>query len=120
MCRVDQSATGYGSTSDQHELVREAFYPDVGHLFPGAWPYSMVVTLAPNGTLPPHKDGPLKTGCQRYHLVLQTNENVWQLHDGDWQQLEAGGIYELDQTKIHAAVNWGDKARVHLVMDVMA
>lgn len=115
--QYDVAPSGYGSTSDRHELVREVFYPYAGLLFPREWVYSMVTVVAPGGLLPPHKDGALPDGLQRYHVILQTNPLSWNFHDGDWQQLEVGGVYTLDQTKLHAAVNWGEAPRYHLVID---
>lgn len=115
--RLDLSATGYGSTSERPDLVRESFYPDVGDLFPGAWSYAMLVALFPGGSLPPHRDGQLAAGSRRFHLVLQTDEYAWCMHDGAWQQPEAGGIYTMDPSRIHAAINWGAVPRIHLVID---
>ena len=117
---LDQAATGYGSTSDRHALVLGVFSPEMGHIFPGVWPYSMVVVVMVNGSIPPHRDAPLRRGFQRYHIVLQTNENCWNYHAGEWAQLEEGGIYTMDCTKTHAAINWGAEPRVHLVIDAAA
>ena len=55
----------------------------------------------------------------RYNVVLQTNQRCWNFHDGDWQQLELGGIYTMDASKEHASINWGDTERVHLVLDIV-
>lgn len=115
--QLDMSPLGYGSTSDRTSQVREMFYPYIGKILGGDWEYTMLTVVSPNGSIPPHKDGPLKKGVQRYHLVLQTNENAWNYHDGEWDRLEVGGIYLLDQTKVHGAINWGDKPRIHLVID---
>lgn len=112
---LDHSPQGYGSTSDRYEKVREV-YIEFHDLFPREWPYSMVTVIEPNGTIPPHHDAPLTGNLKRYHIVLQSI-NSWSFHDGVWSQLEEGGIYTMDCCKIHAAVNWGDKPRVHLVID---
>jgi hypothetical protein len=40
------------------------------------------------------------------------------MHDGNCQQLEAGGIYEMDEKLIHAAMNWGNDIRMHFVIDI--
>lgn len=115
--QLDVSPLGYGSTSDRFEQVRAKFYPYVEAVLGGEWLYSMVTVIQTNGSIPPHKDAPLRGRFQRYHLVLQTNENAWNYHDGDWDRLEVGGIYLLDQTKVHGAINWGAKPRIHLVVD---
>ena len=114
---LDASGTGYGSTSDRFLHLRELYYNDLAALFPGDWPYSMLAVVFANGTIPPHKDGPLAKDYQRYHLVLQSNPNAWSFHDGVWQQLKENGIYVMDCTQYHAAVNWGAEPRVHLVID---
>lgn len=115
--QLDLSPSGYGSTSDRFKEVRTGFYEALRALFPGAWPYSMIVTVFPNGAIPPHRDGPLNEGFERHHLILQTNPDCWSFHDGDWQQLERGGIYTMDCTRQHAALNWGESDRIHLVID---
>ena len=114
---MQASATGYEATSDQTELLRDSFYPFVGHLFPGPWKFAMVVLVKTHGHLPVHRDGAMPTGVTRYHLVLQTNPRCWYFHDGAWEQLEVGGIYELDPTLEHGAINWGAEPRIHLVID---
>lgn len=111
------SPTGYGSTSDRIANVREVFRPFVRDLFPSEWAYTMLAVVFPNGSIPPHKDGPLKIGFKRYHLILQTNEHSWNMHDGEWQQFEEGGVYTMECTDTHAAVNWGAEPRIHLVID---
>ena len=115
--RLDESNQGYGSTSDRPREVEETLRPLLGSMFPNPWSYVMVVSVKTNGTLPPHADGALTAGTTRYHVVLQTNPLAWCLHDEVWQQLAQGGIYTMDCSKVHAAVNWGPEPRVHLVID---
>ena len=61
----------------------------------------------------------MRADADRFHLVIQTNPDCWMLHDGQWQQLEPGGIYTLDPLIPHASVNWGNEPRVHFVVDVL-
>lgn len=114
---LDKSSSGYGSTSDRPERVRETFYPFVSDLFPGNWSYSMLVSLDPGGSLPPHRDAPLIQGIKRFHLILQSNEYTWTMHDFEWQQLEVGNIYTMNPNCLHASINWGHCSRIHLVVD---
>jgi aspartyl/asparaginyl beta-hydroxylase (cupin superfamily) len=79
----------------------------------------MLVVLRPGGNIGMHVDVPEAEGLTRYHLVLSTNDRCWSYHDGDWQQLESGGIYTVDPTRLHASINWGESMRVHLVADVV-
>lgn len=110
------SSTGYEATSDQTALLYEAFKDDLSQ-FPGPWEFSMIVLVNTHGHLPVHADGAMPAGVRRYHLVLQTNPRCWYFHDGEWERLEAGGIYELDPTRDHGAINWGPEPRIHLVID---
>lgn len=112
------SETGYESTSDQWEKVRDVYQCEVSGLLSGRWVYAMVVVLSPGGYLPPHCDGAPPAGVTRYHLVLQTNDDAWCYHDRGWERLSVGYIYRLDATKRHGAVNWGEVDRIHLVMDI--
>ena len=117
---LDHSSTGYGSTSDRHEKVFMAIGEFLQNPFPGLWDYAMVTHIYHNGVLPPHRDGALKPGLTRHHLVLQTNPQAWSYHDGSWQNLFAGGIYVMDPSCLHAAVNFGDRTRIHLVVDCVS
>jgi hypothetical protein len=75
-----------------------------------------VVALYPSSQLVAHSDPPV-TGT-RYHVPLVVNNGCWSFHDGTWQQLEVGTVYEMDPTKLHGAVNWGTEVRLHLIVDV--
>jgi hypothetical protein len=80
----------------------------------------MLVALRPwGGNTPMHVDELEREGLARYHLVLQTNDRCWNFHDGDWQQLELGGVYTIDVSRNHASINWGATLRVHLVVDAL-
>ena len=57
---------------------------------------------------------------RRYHIPLQINPGCWVFSDCVWQQLELGVVYEMDPTKPHGAVNWGDTVRLHLLIDRVA
>lgn len=115
---VFDEGLGYASTSDRWREVERLYKPDLPEAFQGEWLYAMLTVVHPNGTLPPHSDGALPSGIHRFHIVLQTNLDAWCLHDGKWEQLEEGYVYELDATKRHGAINWGAEDRVHLVMDI--
>lgn len=109
---VAWESAGYGTTAGQ---ARNA-YPELATVLPGEWVSSMLVIVRKGGNIPMHRDA--GEGSERYHLVLATNDRCWNFHDGDWQQLELGGIYTVDPTREHASINFGDSMRVHLVADV--
>ncbi len=108
----------YGTTTEHLVAVRDAYKPDLGEIIPGDWAYSMLVGIKPNGGMIRfHHDLKQREELVRYHLVLSTNDKCWNFHDGDWQQLELGGIYTIDETKEHASINGGETLRLHLVVD---
>ena len=53
-------------------------------------------------------------------MILQTNNLVWTIHGGTWQQLALGGVYRMDPMVAHGAVNWGPDPRIHPFIDRMA
>ena len=108
---------GYEATNATQEAgLMAALLPLLGDVLPGRWTGVMVTTVLPGGFLPLHRDG-AKPGT-RFHLVIETNAASWCLHGGEWQHLEAGGIYTIEPTIAHGAVNWGDTPRTHLIFDV--
>ena len=111
--------SGYGTTTE-HGSLGDVF-PELRPYVQGEWPYVMGIVVKPSGgAIRLHKDTPSSTGVRRHHVVLQTNPACWSFHDGEFQQLEEGGIYTLDETREHAAVNWGETERIHLVIDAVA
>jgi hypothetical protein len=80
-----------------------------------AWGRSAFVALYPSAQLVAHTDPPVPH--ERYHIPLDVNPGCWVLHDGTWQQLRGGGIYGMDPTQEHGAVNWGATVRLHLIVD---
>lgn len=114
---VTWNPPGWGSYSGLDLQTR------IGPLVPGIWRLAMLVGLQPQGTIPRHRDAPADENglagmaLDRWHVVLVTNPHAWCYHGGVWQHLERGGIYAMDPTVDHAAVNWGDTVRWHLVVD---
>lgn len=117
---VAWTPTDYGTTVEHISQVRDAYRAELADVLPGDWFRSMLVAIRPGGNIRMHQDVPEAPGLTRYHIVLATNDRCWNYHDGDWQQLEPGGIYTVDATREHASINWGESMRVHLVADVVA
>ena len=106
---------GYGLNQDER-ILETLFRPYIGGLFPGKWERVFLSRILPYGSIHDHKDAsPL--AVPRYHLVLLSNEHSWCMHDNVWGQLSAGGIYVMEPTLVHAAINWGCRPRIHLVID---
>ena len=78
--------------------------------------HAAAVILYPSAQLVAHVDQPLP--APRLHLPLEVNELCWSFSGGSWQQLAVGGVYAMDPTVLHGAVNWGATARVHLMLDL--
>lgn len=78
------------------------------------------VTLGPSQQIVAHVDAPYtEQPFDRYHIPVATNRQCWSFADGVWQHLAVGGIYWMDPTAEHGAVNWGATPRVHLLVDVL-
>ncbi len=115
LCKPVESELGYATTDRDITLCvyREA----LGDVFKGEWMDCKLAIVWPYGCIHPHADI-LPADRERFFLVLQTNPDSWCLHDGQWQQLEEGGIYSVDPSKVHAAVNLGTELRINFVVDV--
>lgn len=99
-------------------IQTEAIYkPLLKDTFPGQWQKCFLSIVWPNGSIMAHADIERKDRIRR-HLVIKTNPDCWCMHDGNCQQLEAGGIYEMDEKLTHAAMNWGNDIRMHFVIDI--
>jgi len=70
----------------------------------------MFIKICPGGSLHYHRDHGIRT-----HHVLQTNPDALSRHGDDWQHLEDLGVYEMDATIKHSAVNNGSVDRIHYV-----
>lgn len=112
---IDHSAGAYDTTPPDRTIA--VYQPVLGDVFPGTWTNAMLVILLPGMMIPKHTDG--QPEHWRRHVVLQTNDSVWVYHDGQFQQLDRGGVYQMDPMKPHGALNWGGDPRIHLFVDVM-
>ena len=108
-----KSEQGYATTDRKDTL--ELFGPHIRSL--GKVVCCTVAIIWKNGTIHPHEDA-IDPGIRRVAVVMQTNEHAWCMSAGDWQQLEQCGIYDFDPRQVHAAVNWGDQLRMHLIADL--
>lgn len=97
--------------------TRSVFGSSLDAVFPPDPRWITVVSLLPSQQIVAHRDPALPPGVIRYHVPLQTNEHCWSMHEGEWQQLEVGGIYTMTPEGWHGAVNWGSVVRLHLLVD---
>ena len=109
------SGEGYRTIHDG--WVQSVYEPYLKEWLPGQWVRCFLSIIWHNGFIEPHVDTDMQEGTNRVHVVFQTNPYCWYLHDQQWQQLEAGGIYTIDPSKPHASINWGHQERIHFVLD---
>ncbi len=106
--RLKYYTTSFGET----QAALETYFSEYGQ-----WVHGQVLVLFTQQLLKCHVDNGMD-GIVRRHVVLQTNPDAWTYHDGDWQHLKRGGVYAVDPTLPHGAVNFGQTPRVHLFYDV--
>ena len=80
----------------------------------------MLAELPAGAQITPHHDtAPALEMVHRCHVPVVTNAGVDFFIDNVPHQLKAGTAYEVDNTRLHAVLNRGLAARVHLICDVM-
>ena len=108
---------GYWIVDGREHPLENTVGPLVYDHLPPTWVFAMVIKLECGNSIPPHCDKPLAAGVTRRHLVLDTNDSSWCMHNNRWQQMELGGVYTMEPQFVHAAINWGVTPRIHLVVD---
>ena len=118
--QLSPSPGGTGYTCTEPRFTHDVYYPFLKDIFPGTWTRCFLAIVWPNGSIMPHYGGGevIADKSQRYHLVLQTNQDCWSMSANDWQQLQAGGIYAFNPRMVHASINWGKEWRVHFAVDI--
>ena len=56
--------------------------------------------------------------CNRIHIPLQTNKDVFYVIENNDYNWILGNIYEFDNTRIHGVKNNSDKDRIHLMFNL--
>jgi hypothetical protein len=80
----------------------------------------LLAELVPHGRIAPHRDGGAGTVLvHRLHLPVVTNPAVKFFIDEIPHYLEAGIVYEFDNTRRHAVDNDSDLPRIHLMCDIL-
>lgn len=78
----------------------------------------ILTRMAPGTVIPPHRDhGPSMLRCHRYHYAIITNPLVEFGIENTIKHCAAGEIWEINNRKLHAVRNLGEKSRVHLIVD---
>lgn len=80
---------------------------------------AMLVRLLPRQHIARHKDSGARLELShRCHAPVVTNSQVEFLIDDERVPFCVGGVYEIDNTRLHAVNNKSDQARIHLIVDV--
>jgi hypothetical protein len=64
-------------------------------------------------------DGDYLALIHRHHIAIKTNEKALFLIDQDKKHLEVGDCWEINNARLHGAINSGDTERIHLLFDIM-
>lgn len=84
-----------------------------------------ILKLEPGAAIAPHRDirkevANIAFGKVRLHVPIYTNDRVFFFVGKERLQMQPGRLYYVNFSKKHHVRNDGDKARVHLVMDLHA
>jgi hypothetical protein len=64
-------------------------------------------------------DGQYLYRAARHHIPIITNPRVNFIIDGESKHVPEGECWEINNNKIHAVENNGDKDRIHLLIDIV-
>ena len=78
------------------------------------------IKLPPNQEVDAHYDIGNYLGCvRRHHIALVTNEKTTFTVDKNTIKMEPGDLWEINNNKLHYAINNGETDRIHLLIDVV-
>lgn len=91
------------------------------HYGPGQLYFSVFAILAPGGSVPPHVDMPHDVNKKRYshhlHIPLTASASTEFTVGEEAFVMDEGGVYEINNMRVHAVVNRGNDYRVNLMLD---
>lgn len=77
-----------------------------------------LVKMLAGGEITEHTDNNFSlVHSHRIHIPIITNDSVWFSVGKERMNMREGGIYEINNRRIHAVKNEGSEDRVHLIMD---
>lgn len=78
-----------------------------------------LASISPGSWMHEHNDDVgIQEVRQRLHIPIETNPKAVLCFDGAHVHLDKGYLWKLDHERVpHAAANYGDKSRVHLILD---
>lgn len=91
-------------------------YYGAGHLY-----FSVFAILAPGGVVPPHVDMPHDINKKRFshhvHIPLTASASTEFTVGGETFVMDEGGVYEINNMRLHSVVNRSADYRVNLILD---
>jgi aspartyl/asparaginyl beta-hydroxylase (cupin superfamily) len=83
---------------------------------------AMFARMMPQVEIPRHRDrGPMTAKCHRVHVPVLTNTQCLFSVAEETLHMSEGHIWVIDNVgKYHSVSNYGDTARTHLIIDILA
>lgn len=79
-----------------------------------------VINMMPYSRIRKHRDRTdMLFICRRIHIPIKTDPGVTFIVNKDVGNMLAGGVYEINNSKIHNVFNHSSENRIHLIVDVM-
>ena len=105
------------SDSPELWLFIDPIAEDLARRFGGRITQHSLTLLPAHDAIRGHSDNDV-TGLRRFHVPIQTNQNV-RFYCGNSQiNMKVGQCWEFDYKKWHRVVNDGDTDRIHLLVDL--
>jgi tetratricopeptide (TPR) repeat protein len=80
----------------------------------------ILAKLVGGGRIPKHTDaGYSLLNCHRVHLPIVSNKDVVFHVGGEEINMQVGELWEINNSRVHAAENCGSEDRIHLIVDWM-
>lgn len=79
----------------------------------------LINRLAPGAHIPRHRDcQPEEKYYDRFHIVLQTNQNIEFSTGNEFMRANVGDVFWFDNAEEHEVLNRGDDDRIHMIIDI--
>ena len=102
-------------------LIHEMSAVCCRHYGTGSLNFCVFAILGPKGEIPPHRDMPHDINKKRYshhlHIPLTQADTTVFTVGGEVFRMEQGGVYEINNMRVHSVSNGGDGYRVNLMLD---
>ena len=105
--------------NDLKEVVAELVQEHIDPLYAPFTYFYRVHNLQPGKKITPHVDSKVNIPCvHMIHFIAQSNPKADFTIDDETFNMEEGGIYEINYSYIHSALNRGSTDRIHLLVEL--